>query len=456
MTQKREELQHMEVKLRAQITAGSELMQVQNNFDAQIKEKANANVKLQEQLHEKEQKIHGQERKIEEKERELHGIRLDNEAAWAKEDLLMEQGKELLSYRRERDKTETEKAQHIDQIHDLKEHIQDKEKQFMELQEQLGFLCIQNRIALETILVKDEQLRGAQSWMTPAQEMDALQSTANRALQAELQERTERCNQLWFGCQTQFGEKERLHLHIQQLQIELTDVREKSGSKSDVSRVSQTGSKDAFRVGRSNDSQVNGNFTLRENSGSLQHENAETVSSLPSGGNTSIHVEYIEHVQGFQFAPSLLGMPTYIPSGQAASDRQHMPSQDQYLQTEQNVLRVDVKYDYEASVNGRVLHGNYLNANSNQGMVPVSMVLSPNEEGQVLESIDKSYYSVPNLSRACKVFLPGFMRLLDWIHLRTIMRQRVHEVWVLDEASSLFSVMPLRNVISLTAMILEY
>lgn len=47
MTQKREELQHMEVKLRAQITAGSELMQVQNNFDAQIKEKANANVKLQ-------------------------------------------------------------------------------------------------------------------------------------------------------------------------------------------------------------------------------------------------------------------------------------------------------------------------------------------------------------------------------------------------------------------------
>lgn len=61
-----------------------------------------------------------------------------------------------------------------------------------------------------------------------------------------------------------------------------------------------------------------------------------------------------------------------------------MPSQDQYLQTEENVLRVDVKYDYEASVNGRVLHGNYLNANSNQGMVPVSMVLSPNEEGQVV------------------------------------------------------------------------
>lgn len=51
--------------------------------------------------------------------------------------------------------------------------------------------------------MKDEQLRGAQSWMTPAQEMDALQSTANRALQAELQERIERCNQLWFGCQTQ-------------------------------------------------------------------------------------------------------------------------------------------------------------------------------------------------------------------------------------------------------------
>lgn len=39
--------------------------------------------------------------------------------------------------------------------------------------------------------------------MTRAQEMSALQSTGNHTLQAELQERTEQCNQLWFGCHAQ-------------------------------------------------------------------------------------------------------------------------------------------------------------------------------------------------------------------------------------------------------------
>ncbi|XP_022844525.1 uncharacterized protein LOC111367728 isoform X2 [Olea europaea var. sylvestris] len=426
IAKRREELQHVEIELRAQIIAGSEVMQMQNNFDAQIKEHANASVKLQEQLNEKEQMIHQLERKIEEKERELHAIRLDNEAAWGKEDLLMEQSKELQSYRRERDNSEAEKAQHIEQIHDIQERIQDKEQRFMELQEQ-------NRIVQETILLKDEQLREAQSWMTRAQEMSALQSTGNHTLQAELQERTEQCNQLWFGCHAQFGEMERLHLHIQQLLHELADVREKSGSESDRSRVSQTGLNDASHVGQSNGTQVSGNFIPLENSGNLQHENAESSSSFPSGGNASMQ---IEHVQGVPFTPSLPGMPTYIPPGQlqplvtthqlglphtsvpshvtlslshsvpalsshqhwqsyvAASDGQHMPSQELYLQREQNSFRVDVKYDYEASMNGQVLIGNYLDAHSNQGMETVSVVPSLNEEGQVLESIDKSYYPV--------------------------------------------------------------
>ncbi|KAL2553336.1 uncharacterized protein Fot_06955 [Forsythia ovata] len=65
----REQLQHMEIGLRAQ-----------------------------EQLHKRGQQIHELERKIEEKERELNAIRLDNEDAWAKEDLLREQSKELQSY----------------------------------------------------------------------------------------------------------------------------------------------------------------------------------------------------------------------------------------------------------------------------------------------------------------------------------------------------------------------
>lgn len=39
--------------------------------------------------------------------------------------------------RRERDHSEAERAQHIKQIHDLQEHIQEKERQLIELQEQV-------------------------------------------------------------------------------------------------------------------------------------------------------------------------------------------------------------------------------------------------------------------------------------------------------------------------------
>ncbi|THG21518.1 hypothetical protein TEA_000704 [Camellia sinensis var. sinensis] len=95
----REELQQMEIELRAQIIVGSEIMEMQSSFDAQVKEHTNANVKLQEELHEMEKTIHEIERKMEEKDRELHAIKLDNEAAWAKEDLLREQNKELQTFR---------------------------------------------------------------------------------------------------------------------------------------------------------------------------------------------------------------------------------------------------------------------------------------------------------------------------------------------------------------------
>lgn len=39
--------------------------------------------------------------------------------------------------RRERDHSEAERAQHIKQMHDLQEHIQEKERQLIELQEQV-------------------------------------------------------------------------------------------------------------------------------------------------------------------------------------------------------------------------------------------------------------------------------------------------------------------------------
>lgn len=129
----------METDLRAQMIARSEIMEIQNNFDAQLKDHANVasklqvrliigylflecmyilvefsqhlstsscytssvsmlvliysvlnptfherltavDMSLQEQLHEKEQAIHDLERKLEEKDRELHATKLDNEA----------------------------------------------------------------------------------------------------------------------------------------------------------------------------------------------------------------------------------------------------------------------------------------------------------------------------------------------------------------------------------------
>lgn len=42
----------------------------------------------------------------------------------------------------ERDHSEAERAQHIKQIHDLQEHIQEKDRQLIELQEQVGLRYI--------------------------------------------------------------------------------------------------------------------------------------------------------------------------------------------------------------------------------------------------------------------------------------------------------------------------
>ncbi|GJW05251.1 hypothetical protein Tco_1564107, partial [Tanacetum coccineum] len=39
---------------------------------------------------------------------------------------------------RERDSSEAERAQHLQKIHDLQEHVQEKERQFLDLQEQTG------------------------------------------------------------------------------------------------------------------------------------------------------------------------------------------------------------------------------------------------------------------------------------------------------------------------------
>lgn len=47
VVKQKEELHQMEVELRAQLIARSEIMEIRNSFDAQIKEHATVNVKLQ-------------------------------------------------------------------------------------------------------------------------------------------------------------------------------------------------------------------------------------------------------------------------------------------------------------------------------------------------------------------------------------------------------------------------
>ncbi|XP_062119999.1 uncharacterized protein LOC133834409 isoform X2 [Humulus lupulus] len=427
VSRQREELQHMETELRAQIIARSEMIEMQNSFDAQIKEHSSAAAKLQEQLRERDQTIHELELKLEDKERELHAIKLDNEAAWAKEDLLREQNKELASFRRERDHSEAERAQHIKKLHELQEHIQEKDRQLMELQEQ-------HRVAQETNLYKDDRLREAQAWISRVQEVDALQ-------QAELRERTEQYNQLWLGCQRQFAEMERVHMHsIQQLQLELADARERSGTFTDESRVSQDNSNDASRYGQNNGNQLemNGGGSSGGSNVALSNGNSDNATSFSSTGNASSQVD---HIAGVPITPSsLLGMPSYLPPGQltaihpyvmhqqgvAHSVQPHVPQshvghfhsvpamsslQQQWSnqqavsegaqispqseiapsQADQNLVRSDENYNYKMSVNGQALPADYLDVHIGQQADPNSVISSSTGEQQVLESIDRGY-----------------------------------------------------------------
>ncbi|XP_050385247.1 uncharacterized protein LOC126801826 isoform X2 [Argentina anserina] len=436
IARQREELQHMETELRAQMIARSEIMEIQNNFDVQLKEHANAASKLQEQFHEKEQAILDLERKLEEKDRELHATKLDNEAAWAKEGLLREQNKELANFRRERDHTEAERAQHIQQLHDLQDHIQEKERQLIELQEQ-------HRLAEEAILYKDEQLNEAQAWIARVQEMDGLQSST---LQNQLREHTEHYNQFWLGCQRQFAEMERHHMHtVQQLQLELADARQRSGTYTDESRVANSTSKEASQFGRNNGNQIGMN-TSNGNTGALPNGNPEDVSSFSSTVNASSQVD---HASSVPIGPSsLLGMPPFLSPGQVTGmhpfvlhqpgvphsmppqvpqshvgnfqsipamsslqqwQNQQAPPESLQIATqteppsshnEQNLMRSDAKYNYETSVNGQPFHQDYLDVQIRQGAEPEPVISSSPVEVQVLESINSSYLISPETDQS--------------------------------------------------------
>ncbi|QHO16223.1 uncharacterized protein [Arachis hypogaea] len=436
VVRQRQELQQMEIELKAQMIARTEIMEIRNSYDAQLKEHVNNASKLQEQLCERERTIHELERKMEEKERELHTIKLDNEAAWAKQDLLREQNKELATFRRERDHSEAERAQHMKQIHDLQEHIQEKDRQLIELQEQ-------HRVAQETLMYKDEQLREAQAWINRVREMDVFQSTTNQTLQAELRERTEQYNQLWMGFQRQFAEMERLHLHaIQQLQLELADARERSGTYHEDSQMSQMNSKkNVTQFGQENGNQfdLNGSNASGGNNGLIPNESSDNIPPFASSGNASVQTD---HVAGVAMAPSsLLVPPSYLPPGQvtalhpfvmhqqgvpnsvasqvpqshvghfhplaALSPMQQWKNQQQAVsegsqvsmqddpsasQTDQSMMRSDAKFNYEMPVNGQALHGDYLDAHIHQNEETQSVISSSTAETQVLQSVDKGQH----------------------------------------------------------------
>ncbi|KAI3907284.1 hypothetical protein MKX01_021450, partial [Papaver californicum] len=379
-----------------------------------------------EQLRESEQTIHEMELKMEEMDRELHAVKIDNEAAWAKEGLLREQNKELASFRREWDNSEAERGQNLQQIHDLKELIQEKDRLFLELEEQ-------HRVAQETIIYKDEQLREAQTWISRVNQMDVL---TNQSLEAELRQRTEQFNQFWVGCQRQFAEMEGHHLQvIQQLQLELVDARERSGVYADdlVRPASKTNETLTRTQNKGNQISVNGGSPPSGNTSVHPKGNVEDFQAAASTGNGSTKPD---QVPGVHIVPSSLfgigayGLPgqvaalhpfvmqqqgappsvtsanTHIPQShvgqlqsgpaisfhpqwenqQAVTESSQVSSQSQYQmpQTEQGS---GARNEYELTAGGLIRKMNHLEVNVNPRQEPDSIVTS-SEEAQVLQSND--------------------------------------------------------------------
>lgn len=87
---------------------------------------------------------------------------------------------------------------------------------------------------------------------------------------------------------------ERLHLHtIQQLQLELADARERSGTYNDDSRMSQINStNNATQFGQENGNQfdLNGGNASGGNNGLVTNVSSDNVPPFASSGNPSIQV----------------------------------------------------------------------------------------------------------------------------------------------------------------------
>ncbi|KAG0612107.1 hypothetical protein M758_6G002200 [Ceratodon purpureus] len=234
VSRKREQLQQAELELRAQFIARSEMHRMQNSYDEQSKQHSDIVASLQNEIHNRDQRIQHLEQSIEEREQQHRANQMQaTEAVWAKDGLLREQTNELASLRRERDAAvaeqnnaiaqfEAEKSDYTAQIEHLKEQVHELERHRQEAEEQ-------NRTSQDLLLFKDGQLQDAQAWMARAQELDAYHINANNTLHAELRDRSEQLNQVWMGYQRQLADMERFHAQVvQRLQTELNEAREQS------------------------------------------------------------------------------------------------------------------------------------------------------------------------------------------------------------------------------------
>lgn len=82
---------------------------------------------------------------------------------------------------------------------------------------------------------------------------------------------------------------------IQQLQLELAEARERSGTFTDESRASQENSKDVSQYGQNDGNQLemNGGGTPGGSNVALPNGNSDNVTSYASTGNASSQVNFL-------------------------------------------------------------------------------------------------------------------------------------------------------------------
>lgn len=334
IARQREQLQQLEIDLRAQFIARAEVVQIQSGFDEQAKQHASIVANLQEQIEARDHQIHELEQQLEERQRQLRVNQIEtNEAVWAKDGLLREQNNELATLRRECEtamseqkataaQLDTERVQHTAEIEELKERLCEKDRQIHEMEEQ-------RRTAQEMLLYKDEQLREAQAWAARIQELDAMRLSSSHTLQVELRDRTDQLNQLWLGCQRQLADAERYYLQtIQHLQLQLAEAREQSQVCKENTAHNQIDAKEKKHSYSENKGgsqyDVNGDMASKvSKNGSSMVMNQAKAGMIPNGSvDGAVPLVLLrdmpakaEHAAGLPVAPSpVFGMGAILPS----------------------------------------------------------------------------------------------------------------------------------------------